>query len=141
VLNLIRLGPRLPKDRLFLKLTCVKMLSLNKIITISILFAFINCFTVEVQPNERICFFETMKVGERMLIGFQVHDGPDFLIDFQVIPPQLNLSFSILPNNYLNKSCKPLGMKRQLTLLRKGSMNIVFRTRLISYLQNYFHFI
>ena len=41
-------------------------------------------FTVEVMPSENLCFFEELKKGERLLVGFQVQDGPEYEVDFEV---------------------------------------------------------
>ena len=44
----------------------------------------VGAFTVEVEPSEKLCFHEVMRKGERLLIGYQVQDGPEYEIDFDV---------------------------------------------------------
>jgi hypothetical protein len=49
------------------------------------LFPFSNAFTIELLPTERLCMHEDLKASERMMVGFQVQDGPDFDIAFEVL--------------------------------------------------------
>lgn len=44
----------------------------------------VEAFTVELLPSEKLCFHEQLVRGERLLVGFQVQDGPNFEADFTV---------------------------------------------------------
>eukprot|EP00158_Paraphelidium_tribonemae_P003020 Partr_v1_DN25840_c1_g1_i2_m2526 putative transmembrane emp24 domain trafficking protein 2 len=39
-------------------------------------------FTVEIQPSEKMCLHESMLKGEKLLLGYQVQDGPDYEIEY-----------------------------------------------------------
>jgi hypothetical protein len=41
----------------------------------------ISSYTILVQPTEKVCFFETLEKGSRMMFGYQVQDGPTFEIN------------------------------------------------------------
>ncbi|KAI3649048.1 hypothetical protein MP228_006902 [Amoeboaphelidium protococcarum] len=44
-------------------------------------------YTIELYPNEEICFSEQVSTGQVVSVGYQVQDGPEFNADFKILSP------------------------------------------------------
>ena len=63
---------------------------------VALLPALVNAFTFKLPPSTKECFYDDLKVGDQLLVGFHVLDGPDYQVDFWV----RHLSFISLSSSY-----------------------------------------
>lgn len=61
---------------------------LRSLIIAAVVIGLASAFTLELKPDEKFCLFENVKRGESFLIGYQVQDGPDFVVDFWLTDPR-----------------------------------------------------
>lgn len=71
-------------------------LNLCLLLALSCLISSAFSYAFQLYPDDELCFHESLNVGDRLMVGFQVQDGPDFEINFHVCCLHLHTQITLL---------------------------------------------